>query len=141
MRECILFIIVAPCENNLSEYDKWDVITMRSELEHVRDTGLERSVRNGLAFQSKLVTRVSLRGCPAARNGKTRLVGTVSGGWPQVADMAITTRKVGSHANAWTTSINDLVCSVKYPQLLGRWHLGSTAIDKSVTNPAGLPVT
>lgn len=69
----------------------------------------------------------------------TRLVGTVSGGWPITAEVAITTRKGSGLAAPLTLLLNDLIKSGKYRQVLDRWNLGSEAIDTSRTNPPGLP--
>nr|WKF61317.1 L-cystine-binding protein FliY [Paraburkholderia busanensis] len=75
----------------------------------------------------------------AALQGKTRLAGTVSGGWPRTAELAIATRKGSGLADAFTTSLNDLIASGVYTRVLDRWNLGSEAITKSATNPPGLP--
>ncbi len=75
----------------------------------------------------------------AAQQGKTRLVGTVSGGWPRTAELAIATRKGSGLADALTTSLNDLIASGTYTRVLDRWNLGSEAIARSATNPPGLP--
>jgi polar amino acid transport system substrate-binding protein len=74
-------------------------------------------------------------------NGKTRLVGTVSGGWPITAEVAVTTRKGSGVADGITEAINELIANGKYKQVLDRWNLGSEAIDKAATNPPGLPKT
>lgn len=72
-------------------------------------------------------------------NGKTRLVGTVSGGWPITAEVAVTTRKGSGAADGITEALNELIANGKYKQILERWNLGSEAIDKAATNPPGLP--
>ncbi|MRG54649.1 transporter substrate-binding domain-containing protein [Phyllobacterium sp. SYP-B3895] len=72
-------------------------------------------------------------------NGKTRLVGTVSGGWPITAEVAVTTRKGSGAADGITEALNELIANGKYKQVLNRWNLGSEAIDKATTNPPGLP--
>jgi polar amino acid transport system substrate-binding protein len=75
----------------------------------------------------------------AAQKGGIRAVGTISGGWPILADVAITTRKGSGLAAPLTLLLNDLIGSGKYTQALERWSLGSEAIDKARTNPPGLP--
>ncbi|CAG9239230.1 Periplasmic binding protein [Paraburkholderia tropica] len=77
----------------------------------------------------------------AAVQGKTRLVGTVSGGWPRTAEVAITTRKGSGLAVPLTQVLNDLIQSGKYGQVLTRWNLQSEGIAHSATNPPGLPKT
>ncbi|OCC06023.1 ABC transporter substrate-binding protein [Labrys sp. WJW] len=75
----------------------------------------------------------------SAQTGKTKLVGTISGGWPVTADIAVTTRKGGGLADAVTIAINGLIKDGKYAKTLARWNLSAEAIDKAETNPQGLP--
>ncbi|MBJ9880029.1 ABC transporter substrate-binding protein [Burkholderia cenocepacia] len=84
------------------------------------------SVNSVLAYQS-------------AQQGKTRLVGAISGGWPRTADIAIATRRGSGLAEPLTVALNDLIKSGRYQQVLDRWNLASEAIDQSRTNPPGLP--
>ncbi|MBB4273490.1 ABC transporter substrate-binding protein [Rhizobium mongolense] len=72
-------------------------------------------------------------------NGKTKLVGTVSGGWPITAEIAVTTRKDSGLAAPLTGIINDLIASGAYDKILDTWNLGPEAIDEAKTNPPGLP--
>ena len=74
-----------------------------------------------------------------AVQGRTRLVGTVSGGWPRTAEVAITTRRGSGLAAPLTQLLNDLIADGKYNQVLQRWNLGSEAIEHAATNPPGLP--
>lgn len=75
----------------------------------------------------------------ASIKGSTKLVGTVSGGWPLTAEIAVTTRKGAGLADAVTIALNDLIKDGKYGEVLKRWSLTSEAVDKSQTNPPGLP--
>ncbi|WP_144110225.1 ABC transporter substrate-binding protein [Paraburkholderia sp. BCC1886] len=84
------------------------------------------SVNSGLAYA-------------AAQRGGIRSVGTISGGWPIQADVAITTRKGSGLDVPLTLLLNDLIQGGKYSQVLNRWHLGDEAVDKAQTNPPGLP--
>ncbi|WP_168790518.1 ABC transporter substrate-binding protein [Paraburkholderia aromaticivorans] len=84
------------------------------------------SVNSALAYES-------------AQRGGIRAVGTISGGWPIMADVAITTKKGSGLAAPLTVLLNDLIRSGKYTQVLDRWNLGSEAIDQAKTNPPGLP--
>ncbi|MFM0305657.1 ABC transporter substrate-binding protein [Paraburkholderia sediminicola] len=86
------------------------------------------SVNSGLAYA-------------AAQRGGIRAVGTISGGWPINADVAVTTRKGSGLAAPVTLLLNDLIRSGKYSQVLDRWNLGSEAVDQAKTNPPGLPKT
>ncbi|KAB0677602.1 ABC transporter substrate-binding protein [Aureimonas leprariae] len=75
----------------------------------------------------------------AARSGKTRLVGTFSGGWPQTAEIAVTTKKGAGLADAITAAINAQIANGNYAKVLARWNLSAEAVKESRTNPAGLP--
>jgi len=75
----------------------------------------------------------------AARDGKTRWVGSVNAGWPQTADVAIATRKGSGLANVLTGATNALIKNGKYRQALARWGLQAEAVAQSETNPPGLP--
>jgi len=75
----------------------------------------------------------------AARDGKIRSVGTVNAGWPVKADVAIATRKGSGLADALTLATNGLIRNGKYVQALSRWSLQTEAVDRSETNPPGLP--
>lgn len=74
-----------------------------------------------------------------ARDGKTKLVGSFSGGWPQTAEIAVASRKGSGIAEAITTAINAQIKNGNYAKALSRWNLESEAIAQSRTNPPGLP--
>ena len=75
----------------------------------------------------------------AAQKGDLRLVGTVSGGWPVTAELAVVTRKGGGLADPVTQVLNDLIQGGTYRKTLDRWSLASEAIAVARTNPPGLP--
>ncbi|MEK1930584.1 MAG: transporter substrate-binding domain-containing protein, partial [Pararhizobium sp.] len=75
----------------------------------------------------------------AARDGNIKRVGTLSAGWPDRSDVAITTRKGSGLADALTIATNGLIKSGAYAKILERWHLTEEALPKSETNPPGLP--
>ncbi|MGJ3647672.1 ABC transporter substrate-binding protein [Sphingomonas sp. GlSt437] len=74
-----------------------------------------------------------------ARDGRTRKIGEVAGGWPDTAYIAVTTRKGSGLAVAITTALNAQIANGTYRKLLERWNLVSEGIAKSQTNPPGLP--
>ncbi|MBW8723871.1 MAG: ABC transporter substrate-binding protein [Inquilinus limosus] len=74
-----------------------------------------------------------------ARDGSLKPVGTVSSGWPLDAETGITTRRGSGLADAFTAAINALIADGKYAGSLARWNLSAEAIDRSRTNPPGLP--
>lgn len=75
----------------------------------------------------------------AARDRNIKRVGTLSAGWPERSDVAITTRKRSGLADALTVATNGLIANGVYAQILDRWHLAEEALPKSETNPPGLP--
>ncbi|MBP1872965.1 polar amino acid transport system substrate-binding protein [Ensifer adhaerens] len=77
----------------------------------------------------------------AARDQNIKRVGTLSAGWPERSDVAITTRKGSGIADALTVATNGLIENGTYAKILDRWHLAEEALPKSETNPPGLPKT
>ncbi|MBA4223080.1 ABC transporter substrate-binding protein [Bosea vestrisii] len=75
----------------------------------------------------------------AAQENKTRLAGNFSGGWPLLAEIAVTTRKGAGLAEAITHAVNTQIGNGNYAKALGRWNLAAEAIEQSRTNPPGLP--
>ncbi|WP_331376081.1 ABC transporter substrate-binding protein [Sinorhizobium chiapasense] len=75
----------------------------------------------------------------AARDRKIKRVGTLSAGWPERSDVAITTHKGSGLANALTIATNGLIESGIYSKILDRWRLSEEALPRSETNPPGLP--
>ena len=75
----------------------------------------------------------------AARDGDIRQAGTLSAGWPDRSDVAVTTRKDSGLAQALTEAINGLVADGSYGRTLERWHVAEEALETSQVNPPGLP--
>ncbi|NLS17298.1 ABC transporter substrate-binding protein [Rhizobium sp. P40RR-XXII] len=75
----------------------------------------------------------------AARDKNIKRVGTLSAGWPDRSDVAITTRKGSGLAVALTLATNGLIKDGTYAKILDHWHLAEEALPKSETNPPGLP--
>jgi polar amino acid transport system substrate-binding protein len=71
--------------------------------------------------------------------GKTRLAGNFSGGWPLTAEIAVTTRKGAGLAEAITAALNGQIKNGNYGKVLARWNLASEAVPESRTKPPGLP--
>lgn len=74
----------------------------------------------------------------ASKDGKIRLVGTLPGGFPNQADIAVTTRKGAGLAPAITAALNAQIENGNYGKALARWGLSAEAISESRTNPPGL---
>ncbi|APG95109.1 ABC transporter substrate-binding protein [Sinorhizobium americanum] len=75
----------------------------------------------------------------AARDKNIKRVGTLSAGWPERSDVAITTRKGSGLADALTIATNGLIKDGAYARILERWRLSEEALPRSETNPPGLP--
>jgi polar amino acid transport system substrate-binding protein len=74
----------------------------------------------------------------AALNGKTRLVGSVDGGWPKAAHIAVTVKKGSGLAEPIITALNGVIQNGDYQKVLDRWGEGVERIDHSEINPPGL---
>ncbi|WP_218712160.1 ABC transporter substrate-binding protein [Arthrobacter sp. BF1] len=77
----------------------------------------------------------------AAADGKTKLLGTVDGGWPLQASIAVTTEKANGFAVAAHAGINHLIAEGSYAKILDIWGLSSEAVKHSELNPPGLPAS
>lgn len=75
----------------------------------------------------------------AAKDGKTKEVGTLNGGWPLTAEIAFTTQKGNGLAVAAQAALNTIIGDGSYAEILDRWGLSSEAIRNSELNPPGLP--
>jgi len=75
----------------------------------------------------------------AAKDGNIRLVGTLSGGFPLTAEIAVATKKGAGLAEAVTAALNGQIANGTYGKVLGKWGLDAEAITESRTNPPGLP--
>lgn len=77
----------------------------------------------------------------AATDGKSKLVGTVDGGWPLSASIAVTTGKGNGFAVAAQAGLNHLIAEGSYAKILDTWGLSSEAVTTSLLNPPGLPAS
>ncbi|RMT71831.1 Amino acid ABC transporter, periplasmic amino acid-binding protein [Pseudomonas savastanoi pv. nerii] len=75
----------------------------------------------------------------AAITGGIKRVGTVNGGWPLQADIAVTTRKDNGLVKPIHTALEGAIAGGQYEQVLQRWGLDVERVDKSLINPPGLP--
>lgn len=74
----------------------------------------------------------------AALNGQTRLVGSVDGGWPKAAHIAVTVKKDGGLVQPVNTALNGVIQNGDYDKVLNRWGEGIERLDRSEINPPGL---
>lgn len=74
----------------------------------------------------------------AALTGQTRLVGSVDGGWPKAAHIAVTLKKGSGLAQPVSTALNGVIANGDYDKVLSRWGEGVERLEKSEVNPVGL---
>ena len=122
---------------------EWDRQNVAAGLKAVEVQYYDDDAVKDLAVQSGRADAVfsvnATQAYSAGINGKTKLVGTVSGGWPITAEIAVTTRKRSGLAQPLTDVLNDLIASGAYQKVLETWNLGPEAITEAKTNPQGLP--
>jgi polar amino acid transport system substrate-binding protein len=139
-----LKVIVAASTNQEQILLRWNDQNVKAGLKPVEVQYYDDDVVQRLAIQSGRADAYlgpNALGAYEARDGKTRLVGTFSGGWPLTAEIAVTTRKGAGLADAITAAINGQIANGSYAKVLERWNLTSEAISQSRTNPPGLPKT
>ncbi|GAA1858076.1 ABC transporter substrate-binding protein [Myceligenerans crystallogenes] len=68
-----------------------------------------------------------------------KVVGTLNGGWPETAQLAVATKKGSGVADAVTAALNHAIGNGSYAKVLERWGLQGEAVERSETNPPGLP--
>ncbi|MEJ5080696.1 MULTISPECIES: ABC transporter substrate-binding protein [unclassified Ochrobactrum] len=122
---------------------EWDRQNVAAGLKPIEVQYYDDDAVKDLAIQSGRADAVfsvnATQAYSAGINGKTKLVGTVSGGWPITAEIAVTTRKGSGLAQPLTNVLNDLIASGAYTKVLETWNLGPEAITEAHTNPQGLP--
>ncbi|WP_326525536.1 ABC transporter substrate-binding protein [Sphingomonas sp.] len=137
-----LKITVGASTNQSQILDRWNAANVAAgrkpaEPQYYDDAGLARlAVLSGRADVSFGPNAISAY---EARDGKTRKVGEVPGGWPLTAYIAVATRKGSGLAPAITATLNARMGDGSYRRVLERWNLVSEGIARSETNPPGLP--
>ncbi|MDZ7280313.1 ABC transporter substrate-binding protein [Pantoea eucrina] len=74
----------------------------------------------------------------AALTHQTRLVGSVDGGWPKAAHIAVTVKKDNGLVEPISTALNGAMARGDYDKVLNRWGEGVERLTHSEINPAGL---
>jgi len=74
-----------------------------------------------------------------AVEGKTKIVGTVSGGGTIPADIAAMTKKDDGLVKTLQQALDTVIKNGQYAEVLKRWNLTSEALPASEVNPRGLP--
>ena len=75
----------------------------------------------------------------ATVTGKTRRVGLISAGWPNLAEVGVVTKKGNGLSPALVLALNGIIADGSYAQVLTRWGLTEEAVPESRENPPGLP--
>ena len=75
----------------------------------------------------------------AAVSGESKVVGTLNGGYPQNAQIGVTTKKGNGLIEPVQIVLNSIIADGTYQKALARWDLEDEAVDKSLVNPPGLP--
>jgi len=138
-----LRVIVGASTNQEQILLRWNQQNIAAGLKPVEVQYYDDDVVRGLAIESGRADAYlgpnALAAFEANRDGKTRLAGTFSGGWPITAEIAVTTRKGAGLAEAITLALNEQIKNGNYGKALARWNLSPEAITESRTNPPGLP--
>lgn len=137
-----LKIIVAAATNQEQILLRWNQQNVAAGLKPVEVQYYDDDVVLYLALQAgRADAYLAPNGIAAynARDGKTRLVGAFSGGWPLTAEIGVVSRKGSGLAEAVTTALNTQIANGNYAKSLTRWNLQSEAIAQARTNPPGLP--
>ena len=66
------------------------------------------------------------------------LVGSVDGGWPKAAHIAVTLKKGRGLVEPVQTALNGVIKNGDYDKVLNRWGEGVERIPQSEVKPAGL---
>jgi len=138
-----LKVIVSSGTNQEQILLRWNETNIKAGLKPVEIQYYDDDVVLYLALESGRADAYlgpnALLSFKAAQEGRTRLAGNFSGGWPELAEIAVTTRKGAGLADAITHALNTQIRNGNYAKALTRWNLTAEAIAQSRTNPPGLP--
>lgn len=122
---------------------QWNDINVKNGLKPVEVQYYDDRALQTLALDSDRADAIfsvnAIQSFVAATTGKTRLVGTVNGGWPLTADIAVGLPKNSPLTKPVSDCINDLIADGTYEKILKRWNLLEESISQSQINPPGLP--
>ncbi|MBD7994751.1 ABC transporter substrate-binding protein [Arthrobacter sp. Sa2CUA1] len=137
-----LRVIVGSGTNQEKILLEWDAQNQENGLQPVEFQYYDDDSASSLALQSgraDVTFGPNATGAYKAKtDGETKLVGTVEGGWPAKANIAVTTRKGNGFAVAAQAGLNHLIDNGTYARILDRWGLAAEAIEESELNPPGL---
>ncbi|MBL3699341.1 ABC transporter substrate-binding protein [Leucobacter luti] len=75
----------------------------------------------------------------AAVSGGSKVVGTLNGGYPENAQIGVTTAKGNGLIDPVAIVLNSIIEDGTYAEALDRWDLSDEAVAESLVNPPGLP--
>jgi polar amino acid transport system substrate-binding protein len=121
----------------------WDEQNRAAGLEPVQVEYFENDGDTTLALQSGRLDLTFGPNATAAYKAATKpddfeVVGTVNGGWPDTAQIAVATARGNGLAPAVTAALNSAIDDGSYVEVLERWGLTSESVERSETNPPGL---
>jgi polar amino acid transport system substrate-binding protein len=124
----------------------WDQQNRAAGLEPVDVQYFQNDSDTTLALQSGRIDLSFGPNATAAYRAATapdhfEVVGTVNGGWPDTAQIAVATAKGNGLAPAVTAALNGAIADGSYTKVLERWRLTSESIEHAETNPPGLPAS
>jgi polar amino acid transport system substrate-binding protein len=137
-----LRIIVGSGTNQEAILLAWDVENQKKGLKPFTPVYTKDDAAQTLALQSGRADAFFgpnvIGAWKAALTGKTKLVGSVDGGWPKAAHIAVTLKKGSGLAEPVQTALNGVIKNGDYDKVLNRWGEGVERIPSSEVNPAGL---
>ena len=125
---------------------EWDRLNQEAGLEPIKVEYFESAADYLLALQSGRIDAYFGPNVTAAYQvltepGAYKVVGTVSGGWPLSANIAVGTAKDNGLIEAIHASLGHAFENGTYENVLERWGLEDEKIAKTEINPPGLPKT
>ncbi|QAY63758.1 ABC transporter substrate-binding protein [Xylanimonas allomyrinae] len=124
----------------------WDEENTKAGLAPVKVEYFDNDSDTTLALQSGRIDASFGPNASASYKAKVSpqdfaVVGTLNGGWPDKAQIAVATLKGNDLAPAVTAALQGAFDDGSYAKVLQRWGLEAEAIEQPETNPPGLPKT
>jgi len=138
-----LKIVVGSGTNQEKILQNWDEENVANGLDPVEFVYYDDNAAAVLALQSGRVDAIlapnATLAYAASQTGETEVVGTLSGGWPDTAQIGATTAKDNGLIEPVQLVLNAAIESGSYQEVIDRWALGAEAVEQSELNPEGLP--
>lgn len=138
-----LKVVVGSGTNQEKVLQAWDAENVANGLAPVEFVYYEDNAAANLALTSGRVDAYlapnATLAFSAAATGETTVVGTLSGGWPETANIGAATAKDNGLIEPVSIVLNAAIAGGEYQAVIDRWALGAEAVDKAEINPPGLP--